>query len=229
MDGVILFILGFAVIFGPWIFCVAINTRLRRRAAEQEQQLDLINRRLTILDASFNELRRTLENLRAEKSAAQAPLTQAPAVEPAKPPERAAEAKPVSPPAEPVKPAPPPEPKPPIAPEPPKPVEPLPRLTPAEADLLRRFPIPATPSRTKEPKPQPELPIFEVPTLGASERASAGALEEKLGTNWLNKLGIGIIACYLNHWVWLRPGDRVVGSDVGGGACPRAPLPPLVP
>jgi hypothetical protein len=199
---IVLYVIGAAVgssEFGIFLAFVgltigAVRRHLLKRKVEQQREA---------LEKRFSRLESALDNLRASVAALAAltgrvyRLEQEAGVEP----KEAAKAAPPAP-AVP-RPAPPaPAPAPPVAPAAPAPVPPAAPASPAPAP-----PVAATPPKTAPVVPSippPVPPPAPTPTTVARVTSSVAAplpkkkperigLEEKLGTNWLNKVGIVIL------------------------------------
>jgi hypothetical protein len=192
--GLILFIL-----VGPWILLIRSRIRQKSERAETQDQLSRLTERVFTLETAVRELKRP--------AAAQAPAVAAT-------PEK-------------IKPAP--------TPEPParKAPEPLPssaRVT-AKAWVTKTTPEPVQPPPVTrvQPRPTPTTPpapqfAYEQKSTSALQGLkSALDLEETLGTNWLNKIGISIlvmgIAFFLAYQIrTLGPAGKVLVGYVVSAA-----------
>jgi len=193
----VLFYIGIAgfILFGPWVLVWWTNSR--RKHERREDQL-----RWADLAGRVSQLERDLRHLR-ENAAAPTPLQQ-PAPKP-----QAADA--VSAP----------EPAPRIQ------VPPTPAQTTAEAWVTRRAePPPAKPSLQSVPTPPPQTPpSFSSPHIEPSlfdRFKSSLDIEEMLGTDWLNKLGIILlvlgVAFFLAYQLrTMGPAGKVLVGLVTGG------------
>jgi uncharacterized membrane protein len=181
--GIVLF-----VIFGPWVLLGRVNARRKRERLEDQARWGELTARIFTLERTIKELRNQAASVRP----AQAPET---VVEGARAPTARVETPPAAPP---VMPAPP-------APIPAKPVvaEPVPTQAVAEAwvtqkrvEVPLRAPTP-TPTAAIPPPAPPPAPVFATPTEPEpalfDRLKSALDIEEMLGTNWLNKLGIALL------------------------------------
>ena len=172
--GVVLFVL-----FGPWVILAVSSKRRRRERAEEQHRWESLQERVRGLERAVETVQKARP---ADAQPVSASVAEAP-IAPAAP--AAAEVAP-----EPV----------PSAPS--DPAEPS-FVSQAEEVAEARL---ATPDSLPSPPPSPPVaayppPAFPPPQFGEVEHAatfsdrfkSSGDLEETLGTNWLNKLGVGIL------------------------------------
>lgn len=177
MDALFFGLLALAILLGPWIAIAILRQRLRDQARQFEQSVGDLVRRLHGMEAALRKLERT---------AAPAPSVTG-TIEPVVPPEPAAVAESRT-----VKP----EPKSRVPEEIPPPpfIPPRPPVEPIESQISE--PAIPRPLFATTAKPVPE------PTISDRIR-SHGGLEEILGKNWLNKVGIVLlvmgIAFFLAH------------------------------
>lgn len=168
----IVFYIGIAlfILFGPWILLWRVNSRRKSDRLEDQARWADLSTRLYALERELKQLRS--ESAAApptevrKESAQDAPQAKPPVAEPVPPPVRP---KPISSPVVPV---------PPAVSQPPKPV-------------ARPTPIP--PSAAAPPVPSPSFSSSELtPSMFKRFRSSLD-IEEVLGTDWLNKLGIVLL------------------------------------
>lgn len=183
-------LLAAVVILPIWLI---VNVLRLRRQMEDEQRLSTMH--WQDLTARVFHLETQLKDLKAagairEPAREETEATPTRTV-PASPPVPSREPTPstsVTP--TPTAPSPPIEPSPPVAPVQPRPPEPVPQHIPP-APLVSKPPVTPPPmQRAQMPPPGP--PAF---TQRAAERPARSGfdIEEMLGTNWLNKIGIGIL------------------------------------
>ena len=182
--GIVLF-----VIFGPWVFLWRVNARRRSDRLEDQARWSDVTARVYALERALKELRSQsattapTEAARADTAVQETIAPVAPAV-----------------------PAPPPPPPPPVpTPAEPAVVEPTPSPAVAEVWVSQPTEIPlrgpATTSARSAPPPVPPAPPAPVFTSTPAEPEtplfdrlkSALDIEEMLGTNWLNKIGIAFV------------------------------------
>jgi uncharacterized membrane protein len=188
--GIVLF-----VIFGPWVLLWRVNARRRSDRLEDQARWSDITARVYTLERTLKEFR----SQPASAGPAQAAHAET-VVEAAPAPIAPAATAPPTPPSTPVKHAPP-------APIPATPAiaEPVPTQTVAEAWVTRktvevplRAPATTPTAPSQPPAPPPPAPVFAQPTAEPEtplfdRLKSALDIEEMLGTDWLNKLGIALL------------------------------------
>jgi uncharacterized membrane protein len=158
------------VLIGPWVLAWRANSRRRReRDEDQERWRDLTSR--------IYELEQTVGRLQAPRAA--------PAAEQAAPKQsEPSVAAPYTPPL--------PAPRV-VSPPPPPSAEPSPAVRVAENWVIQKAADRATASTPDAPLPRPSLFEKEIHLSFADRFKSSLDIEEMLGTNWLNKLGIVIL------------------------------------
>ena len=203
------------VLLGPWVLVWRVNSRRKReRAEDQERWRELTSRTYA--------LEQTMRALQAQRSSRSSPAAQEATPKTSESPVATSYA--------------PPFPSPDIVSPPPAPpvVEPSPSVRVAERWATRKTIEPAAPysstaDQSTSPAPTPLTPL-RPPSFATAESATSLAdrfkssldVEEMLGTNWLNKLGIVIlvlgVAFFLAYQLKaLGPGGKVLVGFVTAG------------
>ena len=168
------------VLLGPWMLVWWVNSRRNRERAEDQERWRELTSRIYALEQTARRFQSRRPGTATEEAD---PETTGSSVEPSYvPPPPRIVSPPVEPKAEPV-------------------VEPSPAVRVAESWVTQKTVSPATaesPSRTDRaipppPAPPPSFAAKEIDLSLAGRFKSAHDVEEMVGTNWLNKLGIVIL------------------------------------
>lgn len=161
----------FVVVIGPWIVAASAARRARRAAGESQDNYQRLDARCSNLELTIRELRKEISEIRAR--------TAAPAEAPQPVVERVQTA---------------------TASAPPKIARAAPTAPPVQASPAGPVaPISQVPAAIAETQPRAAVPHQPTPLVVATSQASTSSskphvgLEEKLGTNWLNKVGIVLL------------------------------------
>ncbi len=170
------FLLVVAILFGPWIAVLSFRKRLDEQARKFEARVGDVVRRLYDAEAALRKLERTA----APVSTVTKTVEPAVSAEPA----RVGEPRVVEPAA------------------PPKAAEEVPPPVPEPPSVKSIPPLPYIPPRPVEP-PALQLPEREPQPTIVDRIRNSGGIEDLLGKNWLNKVGIVLlvmgIAFFLAH------------------------------
>ncbi len=183
MDFIVYIGVALLVLFGPWILLWRSHVKRKRNREEDERRWKTLSDRIFNVEGALDELRKTVRSPTIEKVAAE---TRAPATTPLIAARPIAVPLPVSPPVQPVA------------------SEPTPERIAAESWIEQRTegppllvpltslpqPGPPTEGQTVPPPASPRFAQVESASSFFDGFKSALNLEETLGTNWLNKLGI---------------------------------------
>ena len=178
----VLLLVGVGIILPIWVISAVLNLRRRADADLQEstQHWQDLTARLHLLETNFKKLK-------AEPAVPHAASPEARESSQPAPAPLSVEPLPVTP-----RPVPPPISIPaPVSPVPARPLPDAPRV-----EVPRPVPDvapPVIPARTQAQTPPTPPPAYVRPAVHEPPRRSGLDLEEMLGTNWLNKIGIGIL------------------------------------